>query len=40
MAKKCELTGKNPMKGHNTYRKDCRINETKKIIKKYIEEQG
>ena len=26
--------------GHNTYRKDCRINETKKIIKKYIEEQG
>ena len=26
--------------GHNTYRKDCRINETKKILKKYIEEQG
>ncbi|MDA7577473.1 hypothetical protein N8700_05615 [Candidatus Pelagibacter sp.] len=26
--------------GHNTYRKDCKIDETKKIIKKYIEEQG
>ena len=26
--------------GHSTYRKDCRIEETKKIIKKYIEEQS
>ena len=27
-------------KGHNTYRKDCKIEDTKKIIKKYIEEQS
>jgi Phospholipase/Carboxylesterase. len=26
--------------GHSTYRKEGRINETKKIIKKYMEEQG
>jgi hypothetical protein len=26
--------------GHYTYRKDCKIEDTKKIIKKYIEEQS
>ena len=26
-------------KGHNTYEKDCKLNETKKIIKSYVQEQ-
>ena len=35
-----KLVGYKCGNGHNTYRKDCRINETKKIIKKYIEDQS
>ena len=34
------LVGYKCGEGHNTYRKDCRIEETKKMIKKYIEDQS